>query len=148
MTKNAEREASTPAEKIAAVASALGLSMSAQFVPFSQSRNAKPQPGRDKPWQSINWRVTLMLNGREFLTTDYGQGIAHTPADKAKSASYARAHYTERQARAMAVEHEIETGRLATWTFGELNKSGGKPLPPPDLPSVLWSLTQDASVLD
>lgn len=140
--------AQTPAEKLAAACDALGLTMRAEFVPFSRSRNAAPRDGRDKPWRSLNWRVTLERNGRPFLTTDYSQGEGHAPAYKASSAIYARAHYTEKRAREMAISHETETGRRASWTFGELNKAGGKPIDPPALADVVWSLTQDSSVLD
>lgn len=138
----------TPAQRIQAVCDDLNLTLEAVFVPFSQSRNAQPRNGVKEPWRSLNWRVTLKRNGRDALTTDYSQGEAWTPAHKAKAAIYARAHYTERAARHMAVSHEIETGRRATWAFGELNKSVGKPLDPPSIVDVVHSLVLDASVLD
>jgi hypothetical protein len=53
-----------------------GLEYSAEFVPFSKSRNAKPAPKRSE--LSINWHVTLTCNGRAF-TCDYSQGIGHLP---------------------------------------------------------------------
>lgn len=140
--------AQTPAEKMAAACAALGLTMRAEFVPFSRSRNATPRAGQDKPWRSLNWRVTLERNGRPILTTDYAQGEGHAPAYKASSAIYARAHYKEKRAREMAIAHEIETGRRATWSFGELNKGVGKPIDPPPMAEVVWSLTNDANVLD
>lgn len=85
----------TPAERIQSVIAELGLAMTAEFVPFSKSRNAKP--GKDgKVWRSLNWRVTLTKRqlarhddqGQDYkhtpiLTTDYSQGEAHCPAYKA-----------------------------------------------------------------
>lgn len=57
-----------------------GITVRAAFVPFSQSRNAKPDP---KPGDlSLNWKVTLLKDGREVLTTDYQAGIGHAPSYK------------------------------------------------------------------
>lgn len=146
MTTNQETGSITPAEQVAAVAKALGLTMRAEFVPFSQSRNAKPRNGQDKPWQSLNWTVTLARDGRDFLTTDYGQGIGHAPASKGSVRSYGGAGS---MLRAAALEIEMEQGRRAEPSvLGAGGFRAGKPLPPPDLSAVLYSLVSDASVLD
>lgn len=65
----------TPAKQAAMTAiESLGLSIRSVFIPFSQSRN------KDSGWQSLNWRVTLVRNGRDVITTDYSAGAAHCPA--------------------------------------------------------------------
>ena len=53
-----------------------GLTITSTFIPFSQSRN------KDSKNLSLNWRVTLLHNGKPVLTTNYGAGIAHAPASK------------------------------------------------------------------
>ena len=59
---------------------ALGLTISAVFIPLSVSRNAASKDG--KAWQSLNWRVSIMRNGREFLSVDYSAGSGQAPASK------------------------------------------------------------------
>jgi hypothetical protein len=129
------------------IAARLGVTMRAQFVPFSQSRNASDKLADGKPWPSLNWRVTLARYGRDFLITDYGQGIAYAPASKL------RTH--ERDARRQAaIAHEIERGTIHTvHDFGVLCAADGtrdtrKPIPAPALGDVLQSLASDASALD
>lgn len=63
----------TPAEAM----DALKLTVTAVFVPFSQSRN------KDEDRKTLNWRVTLLRDGREVLTTDYSAGAGHAPGYKA-----------------------------------------------------------------
>lgn len=127
----------SPREKIAAAMAALGLSVSAEFVPFSQSRN------KDSDHRSFNWRVTLSRDiGGPILTTDYGAGIAHAPAYKLlkMGASFGRTTLEQRD----AIEFETEKGRA--WRRSYLGIGGPPILPEPE--SVVWSLVQDASVLD
>jgi hypothetical protein len=57
----------------------LGLSVSSEFIPFSQSRNAKAnaKPGE----RSLNWQVTVHnAAGHPILTTYYSAGVGHCPA--------------------------------------------------------------------
>jgi len=57
---------------------ALGLTMTAVFVPWSQSRSKVVDPKlRD---YSLNWFVTLSCKGREFITFAYTAGIADCKA--------------------------------------------------------------------
>lgn len=140
----------TPAQKLAAVAEAHGLTMTAAFVPLSQSRNAKP--GADgKIWQSLNWRVTLVKNGRPVLETDYGQGVAHCPAHKMKAARFSsgvRDRGAERQ-RDFAIAKECETGKIHIRSvMGEGVMATARSVPPPSIVDVLWSLSSDAGVLN
>lgn len=66
----------TAAETIEATAADLGLTVKAEFVPWSLSRRA----GEKGP--SLNWKVTLVRNGRAVLTTDYSAGAGHCPSYK------------------------------------------------------------------
>jgi hypothetical protein len=54
--------------------------ITAEFVPWSQSRNREEKDDRGNPRRSLNWRVTLKIRGRDVLATDYGAGIAHCPS--------------------------------------------------------------------
>jgi hypothetical protein len=69
-------------DKLDALLAANKLSARFEFVPFSQSRNAKPKEKGAKPWRSLNWRVTFTRDGRDVLTTEYSAGEAHCPAYK------------------------------------------------------------------
>ena len=60
----------TPKDRILQWAAKHGATMTAEFIPFSQSRNK----GDKSP--SLNWRVTIQRNGRAVLTTDYSAGCA------------------------------------------------------------------------
>lgn len=61
---------------------AAGLSMTAVFVPQSRSRHAISADKRSggycgKGEPCINWRCTVLLDGRELWAGDYAQGIGH-----------------------------------------------------------------------
>lgn len=129
-------------ENVNALAHSLGLDMRAEFVPFSQSRNAKPRAGQDKPWRSLNWRVTLTRGGRDVLSTDYSQGEAHCPAHKATADRF------DKWQRGQAIEIEIETGKRAAAYSGEKPHATAKPIPAPDLADILHSLALDSDALD
>jgi hypothetical protein len=129
-------------ENVNALAHSLGLDMRAEFVPFSQSRNAKPRAGQDKPWRSLNWRVTLTRGGRDVLSTDYSQGEAHCPAYKAKADNF------DKWQRAKAIALEIETGKIARAFMGGTPSATAKPIPSPEIADVLHSLAMDSDVID
>lgn len=93
-------ETQNPAQAV----SELGLTIDSRFVPFSQSRNAKPTHGRDKPWRSLNWIVTLSRNGKPVVTVDYSAGEAHCPAYDAK---------IKPSIKSLAIDFEIESGYQA-----------------------------------
>lgn len=122
---------------------ALGLSISAEFVPWSKSRNFDPKAGPDK--RSLNWRVTLIcaapvvgergIGAREVLTVDYSAGIAHCP-------SYSPgARWTLDYA--AAIECETEKGRPA-----DIHKAGYSGAIMPGVEDVIASLALDASAID
>jgi hypothetical protein len=140
--------AATPAELIRNAATSLGVTMSAVFVPFSLSRNAVPRNGQDKPWRSLNWKVTLERNGRAFLETDYSQGEGHAPAYLHPTKWKGNKHVQRR-----ALDIEIETGFAAiaeTWAQGEprQGRTTKHRIPSPPIEDVLSSLVLDSNVLD
>ena len=61
-----------------------GITVESLFIPFSKSRH------RETAMPNLNWRVTVKLNGREVITTDYSAGMAHCPSYgyKDKGAAY------------------------------------------------------------
>lgn len=131
----------TPREKLESAIAALGLTVSAEFVPFSQSRN------KAEKHRSLNWRVTLQRNGRDVMTTDYSAGIAHCPAYKRLGMNGLGRETMEQRE---SIVFETEKGRTAPRVFsGRFTGSGigGAPILP-DSVDVVWSLAQDSDVLD
>lgn len=131
----------TPTDLMRAACEALGLTVQSQFVALSQSRNA------GEPHPTLNWTVTILRNGREVLRTDYSAGAAHCPSyGKQPRASY---QGTAAQFQRDAIAFECQHGRKAVTSV--LSRGGfattGAPIEP-DAVAVIWSLTQDASVLD
>lgn len=136
-------------ELINAICARAGVTMEAVFIPFSQSRNAKP--GKDgKVWRSLNWRVKIQRHGRDVIETDYAQGEAHTPAYKAKLPSgFKTSDFYARQLREQNVTHEIETGRTARRLGGADGVlMPGVPIPAPSIGDVMQSLARDADAID
>lgn len=154
------------ADLIEGIAGRLGVTMTAAFVPFSASRNAKPEPARHgnagKPWLSLNWRVTLQRYAasapperRDILTADYSQGVAYAPAHKARprgGASRPNDRFVA-SLREKAIAAEIETGRVHE--FGESSFMGRdgirdtrKAIDAPPIGEVLQSLARDSDVID
>lgn len=130
---------------IEAIAARVGVTMSATFVPFSQSRNAKPRED-GKIWRSLNWRVAFQVHGRPaFLETDYSQGEAYSPAHKWK----AETAY-DRRVKSDAIALECETGKEARRPWGNGGKAiaGHKPIAAPPIGDVLQALARDSDVLD
>lgn len=110
----------------------LGLSVRAEFVPFSQSRNAKPSARTAE--MSLNWRVTLVKDGRDILTTNYSAGIAHCPSYKGGKMSVDTAE---------AIRRECETGRK----YSDLGVKKTAPILPKS-EDVIYSLIMDSDVLN
>jgi hypothetical protein len=132
---------------IEAICTRARITMAAEFVPFSKSRNAAPSDG--KPWPSLNWKITIQRHGRDVLVTDYAQGTAHAPAYKLKFPAGISGRHLER-CRNAAVEMEMETGKIAAliWSNSEKVRATPKPIPSPRLGDVMQSLIRDADVLD
>ncbi len=155
-----------------------GITVKAEFVPFSKSRNATRTDTDGKPWKSLNWKVTLQRNGRDILTTDYGAGVAHCPGYGSKVAPthfqahnyrnssgkpypgttsmYRTATPAERlnQYREAIAAAECESGfpmEIDPWGRGPENvfkRKANSEAIQPKLTDVVHSLVMDASVLD
>lgn len=162
----AEATEPTAAEKIDAAMAELGLTVSAVFVPWSQSRNkdekitAHDGTSTGVPRRSLNWIVTLvqsyerppLAGSRPILTTDYSAGIAHCPAYKASVAQMGNRDSLMREG---AIKYECEHGRAAIshdyanspsgYMVREIK--GAKPILP-EARDVIYSLVMDAHVLD
>lgn len=130
-----------------------GVTMQADFVPFSQSRNAKP--GKDgKAWRSLNWRIRLFHRraSAPILETDYSQGEGYAPASKKTAAQMEAAARVMglpvANAKRAMIDHEIETGKIATGHHWARGVSGGNPIPAPSIGDVLQSLARDADAMD
>lgn len=107
----------------------LGITVISEFVPYSLSRNANP--GAHPKDMSLNWKVTLLKDGREILTTDYTAGIGHCPSYqpfKGWTADYIN-----------AIRHECERG----FKRGAFRQ---KILPKPE--DVVYSLAMGSGVID
>lgn len=111
------------------------ITIDATLVPFSESRSANDEH------LSLNWKVTLKVNDRLVIMTDYMQGIGHLPDDlytprfeNGRVDQYERKSY---------IRDAVEEGRYQTSKYGK-----GKPLPPPDTADVLYCLIMDSEVLN
>lgn len=108
--------------EIESLATDLGLTMTAEFIPWSKSRNA------DEKHPSLNWKVTLAHKGKDFLTTEYMAGCGHCPSYKQGLMS------VDEDA---AIKNECERGQTRL----------GKKIQP-ILADVLHSLATDADAID
>lgn len=127
-----------------------GITISAQFVPFSLSRNANTK------WESLNWKCALVnARGNVIVETDYSTGIGHCPANKLKLPAFDG--WKKTCARDACIAFEIENGfeaicysTLGGAPFARPRKSrNGKHIPiQPDPVDVLTSLFLDANTID
>lgn len=125
----------TRAEKLSALLAEAEVTYSAEFVPWSRSRNA------GEKYRTLNWRVTLSRPGMA-LTTDYQQGAGHIP----KAAFHPGLRTGLGNARA---ETRIcETGKWGRYSDNWAGPLVTVPLDPPALTDVLYCLAMDAEVLD
>jgi hypothetical protein len=98
----------------------LGITIDATYTPHKTPAGESPQ---------LRWRVSVRRNGREFYSTEYSAGCAHSPEYKKGSRVTA------------AVVAECETGIR----YGDRL---GTPVPPPDAADVVHCLLTDASGTD
>lgn len=129
-------------ETIGAELARMGYTMTAEFIPFSKSRNAakatKPRPKVSE--LSINWRVTVKSNRAEYVT-DYQQGIGHLP-------EHLRGKMTYDVAEAVAVACETGKARTKTAMYEGWNPDkGAVKLIPPTMAEVFYSLTLDGGAI-
>jgi hypothetical protein len=116
------------------ILSAMNVTLAAEFVPFSQSRN------KDEKGPSLNWKITLRKDGRDVLSCDYMQGCAHCPA---YNLSVKEAGNRDSILRDNLIRRECETGKTARPAL-----IGGKKIDPPDLADVFYSLLLESSAID
>ena len=107
-------------QRIDEALAALGLTITAAFVPFSLSRN------KGSKHRTLNWDVTVLRKGHVVLTTPYAAGIAHAPA------------YQRRRGNT-AIETETETG----YRVGPLGKPTHERILP-DTRDVFYTLILEA----
>lgn len=105
------------------------------FVPWSKSRyfvpNAKIQD------RKLNWRITVKVDGRAILETDFSAGIGHAPSYKWKPSILD----------AESMEYEVEHGM--EYEEVEHGRQRRKNMPIlPDSCDVLASLALDSDVLN
>lgn len=119
----------------------MGLTVTAKFVPHSQSRNkADKSP-------SLNWIVTVSRGGREVLTTEYGAGMGHCPSFNAKPVQSWNRPVSD--FKPLACAFECESGLRAKFFSWSSDFTGDSKAPIlPDSADVLYSLAMDSSVLD
>lgn len=128
-----------PEDDRAFILAALGVTLAATFVPFSQSRSkAEKHP-------SLNWLVTVKVRDRAVVSTDYMQGSAHAPAYNAPSFHPGPDRKRDQYATDKRIRMECETGK-ACGAFGVSPTS--RPISPPSVVDVLACLLLDASVID
>lgn len=120
------------------------LTLKSEFVPFSQSRN------RGEKHPTLNWRVTLMRDGRDVLTTDYSAGCAFAPSYKQiveQTFMFSSALTAEMRKRENAVKAECETGFAHKQHSNAAWLKTSKPILP-EIQDVVYSLVSDSDVLD
>jgi hypothetical protein len=111
----------------------LGLFVISEFVPYSKSR--KYASGTRAIDKSLNWKVTLVYQGKNVLTTDYSAGIGHCPSYKCGRLTLADAE---------RLEFEVEQGKTAR---GDHVIMGGRPILP-NTADVIYSLVSDSDALN
>lgn len=121
----------------------LGLSVEAEFVPWSKSRFAKEKD------PSLNWIVTVMLRGRPVLTTDYTSGCARCPSYRT-AVTLRGMSIIEREMLVWECEH----GRAAFWV-SSLNGPMARPSAfgargriEPSILDVVHSLVSDSDAIE
>lgn len=110
------------------------VTMTADFVPFSQSRN------KAEKHLSLNWVVTIAIEGREVWKGDYSAGCGHTAAYKASRAELGMSNSV---IRVDAIRKECETG--IAWNA---KLSAPRLKVSPNICDVLYSLSLDGSAID
>ncbi len=119
----------------------LGLTVVAEFVPFSISRS------KNCKYKSLNWRVTLLKSGHHVLTCDYSAGTAHCPANS-KAFNFENGK-PDAYSKLRAINSECETGLVAKEVLGSgFVCTSSIKIPAPDPTDVIYSLVMDAVVLD
>ncbi len=126
----AERDAG-----IDAMLARLGITMTAEFVPYSRADKSNSDP--KKPWECITHRCKVTRGDAVLWNDEYHQGIGHLPGwlgDQSRRT-------LDKDA---AIKEAIETGRYAP-ARGLVAK---KRIEPPALRDVFHCILSDASAID
>lgn len=128
--------------KLHEVAAKHKLDVKAVFVPFSQSRNK----GEKTP--NLNWRVTLMIDGRDVLTTDYSAGQGHCPSYQ--SPPKFQSGKVDKWKHGKQLAMECETGKKCRFAYESAQSPSPISSQPilPDECDVIYSLVTDSDVLN
>lgn len=107
------------------------------FIPFSQSRSFK----KDAKFSdyNLNWKVTLCVNGRDVMVTDYSAGIAHCKSYKQFSNKY-----DDKK----AIEAECNGMKWQSFGSGHMSPRMNKDMPKCNPLDVLHCLLMDADAID
>lgn len=114
-----------------------GLTITAVFVPWSQSRNK----GEKMP--SLNWRITLQCKGRDVLTCDYSAGSGYCPINKNSQFKRTASPRDMRD----AIAEECERGKAVKRAFSAGGFIYGDAIEP-DARDVIASLIADSCAMD
>jgi hypothetical protein len=133
------------AENFAVLTQSLGLDVTAQFVPQSQSRRAAEKS------LSLNWRCTVTKVGEPIKgleSVDYMQGIGHAPSYK--SPPKLANGLIDKWAQAACAKVESESGMAARISQIMGGKAAPNRLRPLAIAAddVLQAICRDADVLD
>ena len=122
------------------VAAELGITMTAEFVPWSKSRSAG-EKSTSLNWKVSVWRKAVNSQGKALiLTTDYMVGCGHCPG-------YKQSDRTEEGQ--LVVRWECENGRAGFYRANTGSVAGKSANPIlPDLADVLSSLASEADALN
>lgn len=113
---------------------ALDLAIKAEFVPWSKSRNARPNPKLSD--RSLNWKITVQHKGHDVLTTDYQAGIGHCPSHNQRDSHRPTVDFVAE------IEFETENGK----PYRKRLVKDAAILP--DTADVFYSLAMDADAID
>lgn len=114
------------------------ITMETKFIPYSKTKGAKPYPKLSD--LTLNWEVTILVNGRPILTTDYMMGVGHAP-------SYKQGVIKDIQSDCVYRECETGYAHRISWGWTEPVLMRNKPITP-RLSDVLYSITLDSAALD
>jgi len=111
----------------------MGFSITSEFVPWKQSRNSKEK------YLSLNWKITLLKNGKKILTTDYMAGCAHCPSYNGKEKGYDKQRL---------LEFECNEGYAGKYmhSLGNITKITKQPLLP-EISDFMYSIILDSDAL-
>lgn len=123
----------TVRDMILSTARNLGLSLTWDFIPFSQAKKPK---GEDR--LTLNWRIKLTRGNRVVIDTTYTAGVAHCPGYGSRD------KYSEKP----IVAAECETGRVCRYSVTMDQAYTTAQSINPDEADVIACLVLDCNALD